>query len=460
MKILTCAGAILLMALVVTGCGQITRTEKDTYTITRIDTTRTEAVRNSPGERDNGIIYPSSRTLVQSRSLVQYDSVEERDYPAFIRLGLFEGIGMIGSSQGGSAVGLGMFGVHYDVDRLLRGTLGQPTSEPLFDGAMYRIGIGEWRLRWFDDAPGWSWGVTGAEIIRPDNDSKNWLTGAGVLTLSKRWYLRPDIPYASIRISGSFGIIPSQYFTLTTSADLGSIGGLNLRAYAGYTAGLGGLVSAGSFSSIPFVGFGASVLDFLNREDELYTEWKDHPHSAWEISISEVAFIGSQDERSVFAPRLVQESVGVRGLLVRLASASVALPVLDYRLTFGTSLFSMIATGATSFGFAMLPLRLSYVLHPGNGEIQLEPFLEYGYAPSTVTNLGLRLALPVANQVSLTVYAGYVTGQTGSDLGLDIEGVRRTINNPTAFNSFYLGVGTAIFDHLFKRSQLRYAAQQ
>ena len=63
----------------ISGCVTITRTEEDLYTITESDTTIREEVHNPPGDRDNGTIYPSPRTVEIERQYVQRDSVVERE---------------------------------------------------------------------------------------------------------------------------------------------------------------------------------------------------------------------------------------------------------------------------------------------------------------------------------------------------------------------------------------------
>ncbi len=444
----------------VVGCGTITRTERDVYTVTRIDTTTTDYVRNPPGLRDNGIVHPSARVIEQSRTAVQIDSVVTREYPDFIRLGLFEGVSLIGSGQGGPGMNTGLFGLFYDVDRLLNDRLrGEPATDGLFRGAIYRFGIGEWRLRVFDDAPGWSWGATAFEAIYADDSATSKLHGIGVLTLSKRWYLRPDIPYVSLRANASFAAFPSQYVNLSGSLDVGSIGGLNLRAYAGFAFGSPGFVSPGEFVSAPYIGLGISALDFLNREEELQREWKDMEHSAWQVGIAEVAFLGAPVDRSMFAPgELLQGTAAITGMMVRVAPATLSLPFIDKRFAVGTSLVSFFAMGAREFSIGVLPIRVSYVAHPFTTTLAIEPFLEWMYAPSSMANIGVRAALPIAKQMSLTATLGFVSGDTGSLLGLDIAGVRQILGrSPTAFSGIYFAIGAALFDRMFTSSELRYA---
>ena len=138
----------LLVALAsLTSCGTLTRTEKDVYTITEIDTTVASQVHNQPGDRDNGVIYPSSRTIAIERQLRQRDSVVVREYPGFIRLGVFEGIGLIGSSTDGTTTNNGLFGIFPSIDDLLFQERPDENASTLFAGGIYRIGIGEWKMQ-------------------------------------------------------------------------------------------------------------------------------------------------------------------------------------------------------------------------------------------------------------------------------------------------------------------------
>jgi hypothetical protein len=449
----------LLVLAVLTGCSGITRVERDVYSLTYVDTTTIDRVRNPPGQRDNGIVYPSSRTVETRRNVIQMDSVDVREYPDFIRLGIFEGIGMIGSGQGGTSVNLGPFGMYWDVDRFIRTIADRrrlaDTVDNMFDGSVHRFGIGEWRLRWFDDAPGWSWGITGAELFRADDDSDHWLTGAGVLTISKRFYLKESIPYAALRVSAGFAAFPSRYVHVTTSADLGSIGGLNIRAYAGYAFGVNSGKDVSGFVGVPYIGIGASVLDFVNRDSELEREWRDMEHSSWFIGMADFTFLGSDVESSIFNMNATgADKPTLTGLIARIAPVTIALPVLDHRLAFGTSAVSFLALGGTAFGLAVLPVRLSYVAHPFDMPLQVEPFIEASYAPSTFAHIGLRGAVPINEQASLHLQMGYVSGSTGSTRGLDASG--RDVNI-TAFNGFYIGIGAGIMDRFFGRDELRYA---
>ncbi len=448
--LLCCATAL---ALIATACGSFTRTERDVYTITHSDTVVTDRVMNQPGERDNGIVHPSTRTVTMNRTMVQTDSVVERHYPAFIRLGLFEGIGTIGSaSSDASSTYTGLFGVFYDVDRLLHSVPVDTTEGALFSGYIYRMGIAEWRLRWFDDDPDWSWGINAVEILQPDAKTENTLMGFGVLTLNKRFYLSKKIPYLAIRPSVALSMFPAQFVNASVSADAGSIGGVNLRLYAGYAFGARLFSSPIQFTNFPYFGVGASVLDFLNRQEELDVEWKYHEHSAWEVGLVDFVLLGSNAEFSAFAPEATGDKVPVmKGGTARVAYAAVALPVLDYRLSLGTTLFNTVFLGRDEYGIGFFPLRLSYHLNPFGSNSVIEPFFEYNIAPSTFSHLGVRFAVSVGDQTSLQIVGGWVNGDGKTNFN--------TGGGPTPQNSFsvvYLGIGANLFDRLFGRGDLRY----
>ncbi len=451
------------VAMLVVGCGSYTRVERDIYTITNADTVITERVQNQPGDRDNGIVYPSTRSITMARTVNQHDSVVERLYPSFIRLGLFEGVGLIGTKiDTAKSTNTGLFGVYYDVKRLLWNEADTSTAA-LFSGYIYRIGIGEWKLNWFDNDPGWSWGVTLAEFVRPDADNSHALFGAGVLTINKRIYFRSLIPYLTVRPSLSLSLAPSQYVNASISAEVGSIGGVNLRAYAGYAFGANLFVPPVTYTSFPYLGIGASVVDFLNREEELNVEWKYHEHSAWEIGVIDFVLAGSNAELSAFAPDQLGEKVPViKGGTARIAFASIALPILDYRLSLGTSLVNLVALGAYEYGLSMFPLRITYHWNPFGSTFVAEPFFEYNFAPSTFAHMGLRFALPVSDQMSIQLVAGWASGNTGAgvsvagsdEIGQRIDGL--AYSQSANFSAFYIGIGASLFDRLFGRGDLRY----
>lgn len=449
---------LALLALVASGCGTITRVERDVYTTTTLDTVVTQRVTNPPGERDNGVIAPSSRVENRVRTVGYADSISVREYPNFIRWCLFEGVSLVGSADANSeSTKTGLFGLYRDINDVLFGEDPQDTSF-IFDGYMFRMGLMEWKLDWFDHAPDWSWGVTAFEIIRPDND--NMLTGAGVLSVNKRFYLRSKIPYVTIRPSVSLSLLPTQYVNPSVSAEIGSIGGVNLRAYVGYAFGSALFSSTSEFITVPYAGLGVSVMDFLNREEELDTEWKYHEHSAWDVGLIELTFVGSEADRSIFATRRSgADAPMIKGVTGRFAIADIALPFLDYRLSLGTSLINTVLLGSTEYGIGVLPLRLTYHWMPFTSSFRVEPFAEVNFAPSSFVHAGVRMSFPVADQMSITFVAGWANGNTGSrvagleEFGFSID--QRRLVDPH-FGAIYLGIGASLFDQLFTRKDLRY----
>lgn len=457
-RLLICFTTISVAVL--TACGTYTRVERDVYTKTKMDTVVLDRIQNQPGERDQGIVYPSTRIVTMERQMNQHDSIVERFYPNFIRLALFEGVGTIGSGIGNApSTNTGLFGVFYDLDELFFNSPLDSNASSIFSGYIYRFGVTEWRAPWFND-PDWTVGVTAYEVLCPDGDSRHSLTGAGVFNITKRIYLSERIPYLAIRPSLSLSFFPSQYVNASASADIGSIGGLNLRAYLGYAFGGDLFASTVVTNSFPYFGLGASVLDFLNREEELTTEWKYHEHSAWEIGLAEVTLVVSDAERSGFAPSQAGSKVpAIKGAVGRVAFATLALPVLDYRLSLGTSLISAVFMGAFEYGVGVFPLRLSYHWNPFQNAFAVEPFAEFAFAPSSFSHIGLRAAVPFNDQTSIHVQFGWANGSTGSsfnnlaDKGLSLDG-RSIVDN--GFSGIYFGVGASFLERLFGRSDLRY----
>ena len=454
----------LLLVLILTGCAGFIRTEKDIHTVTDVDTVDVEQVHNQPNDRDNGIIYPSSRTLIRERHLVQHDSVEVREYPDFIRLGAFEAIGLIGSSISGGSTGNGLFGIFLDMNELIHDVEADSATSALFSGGIYRIGIGEWKMHWFSDDPNWTWGVTAFELIQPDDDPDNTLRGVGILSIRKRFYFRDKIPYFAITPQIHMSAFPSQYINAAVSADLGSIGGVNLRAYGGYAFGLTA-PSGGKFINFPYAGLGVSMADFLNREEEMEVEWKYHEHSAWEIGLGEGILLGGNTDHSIF--RSEDPNAGepaMKGFNVRLLTATIALPILDHRFALGTSLAQYMVLGVEEYGLSFLPIRASYFWQPfSNATFTVEPFVEYNYAPAAIFHAGIRTALPISDQLSVIAVVGFASGNTGStpvftdfngnDIVIDYDGNPTTVSN---FNAIYVGFGASFLDRIFGKGDLRY----
>jgi len=71
-----------LLALLISSCvPEYTRDEVDTFKVIQQDTTYTYFVKNAPGNRDRGIVSPSSKVIESKRFIDEKDSSEKRTYP-------------------------------------------------------------------------------------------------------------------------------------------------------------------------------------------------------------------------------------------------------------------------------------------------------------------------------------------------------------------------------------------
>ena len=468
MKKLIAIILILITIYIFWGCSvSITRYEEDVYTITEIDTVRLYEQTNAPGNRDNGIIFPSSRTFVTERTVTQRDSIVERKYPDFIRLGLFEGIGLINGL--GDGYGAGMFGIYPDFGNSLFNT--ENKDSYVFSGGLYRFGIGEWRLRWFQDAPDWTIGTSVIEYIVPNSKPENTLASIVPLYLRKRWFLRREIPYIAITAAGGIGYYPSQYVNLSASVDIGSIGGLNIRAYMGYAFGqnnpgtpqmeVSSLPIESHSVSMPYFGIGASFLDFLNLVPETEKEWKEHEHSSWDVGLIQFAFVSSGADNSVFASEITRTQDGnpipddtfIKGFILKVANASVSLPFIHQNLYVGTSLLNLMILGESEYGIGIAPIRVGWWQTILKDELSAEPFVEMNYYPSTILNIGGRLNLRLSEALNIGLTLGYASGRTDQGFGSDIQD---ELGDATSFSATYIGITFGIFDRIFFPEELRY----
>lgn len=457
----------LFVSAALTGCYTITRTEKDLYTITQSDTTIREEVHNPPGDRENGTIYPSPRTVEISRTYVQEDSVVKRHYPAFLRFGGIEAASFLLTGGETKGSGNGLFGL-YDLP-----TLNKPSDSKLFTANMYRLMPYEIRLRWFDDAPNWTIGTAAFEYFQRQNDSSaeietdERLMGILPIYIRKRFFFREEPPYIMavpfFGFSAPWG--PSYYVNLGSTLDVGSYGGINFRAYGGLIAGTSSLFgenARGSGLSFPYFGLGVSVLDFVNKTDELFIEWKDHDHSALEVSALNVDIVKAFSDTGAFGidPQDAT-STGpppITGMIVRVASASIPLPIGDRRWFVGTSLFNLMALNRTDIAFGFLPIRTGYRLNLASDELNLEPFGEFTYYPSTAWHLGARMLLKVPKipeinldfPFTINVVAGLVSGSTNLDVIADLDDLQA----PDNFTTPYIGIGIGIGDAIFSPAEV------
>ena len=295
----------------------------------------------------------------------------------------------------------------------------------------------------------------------PDSRTEYALASIAPLYLRKRFYLREEIPYIAITGHMGLGWYPSQYLNIAASIDIGSIGGLNVRAYLGLAAGINSKSSpqvamspendsTGVTSIFPYAGIGISVLDFLNRVPELYTEWKDHEHSSWDIGLIQLLLINS-GASSIY--KTDSSTALLTGYILRIANASVALPLLDYKLYAGTSLINFMVLGNNEWGMSILPLRLGFWQTVIMDELSVEPFIEYNYYPSEFIHLGGRLNFRVTEGINLGIAAGYASGTTVGRFGSDMM---RQLGKPMNFSRPYIGLSVGIFDRIFFPEHLRY----
>ncbi|MCX7908611.1 MAG: hypothetical protein N2560_03750 [Ignavibacteria bacterium] len=460
---------LLYFLLIVTfgsflGCGTFhTRTETETYTIVVRDTLNQIEVKNHPGRQDYGVVYPSSKILHSTREIVTRDSIVERYYPNFIRLGVFESVGLIGTSKT-DQLGAGIFGIFREIEDYPSTDNGYKNK--LFSGGYYRFGIGEWRLRWFRDAKNWTIGTCLFEFLASDNIRKNTLAGVFPLYIKKRFFVSEKIPYLAISPSFGFGLYPSQYVNLNAAVELGSLGGLNLRLYGGFAIGqnpkgfpMNDRINAETQTiSTPYLGVGISFLDFVNIVPELYTEWKDHPHSSWNIGVLQFSLLHTNSDTSLGK----NTKSLVKGLYFRLLPASISIPILNNGFYFGTSLLNAFLFGLKDIGIGVLPFRLGYwhVILPD--ELSIEPFIEYNYYPSTFIHFGNRFNLKISETFNFSFILGYVNGNNDRFL----KKINRDMNDlfdftPYAtFSRYYIGISIGIIDRIFQPEELRYNKEE
>jgi hypothetical protein len=454
---------ILLVTLVVQSCSfTITREEEDLYTVVNKDTVETHFIKNAPGNVDRGVVHPSTKEILRERDIAKYDSTVNRFYPDFIRLGLFEGMGFIGGDTDFS-LNSGLLGIHPNADLLYESSRGGGSGS-IFTGGIYRIGIYENRLRWFRDAPDWTWGVHGFEAIVPDARAENSLTSMLTPYIRKRFYFRDDIPYLSATIAVGLGYYPSQYINVSGSLDLGSIGGLNLRAYVGMASGYNSATTPqisnndfaeeGIFSTLPYAGLSVSVLDFVNRVPELYTEWKDHEHSSWNIGIAELTVVNTNSEYSYFGSETEPSDSPISGMIFKFANANVAIPIEDnYNFYAGTSLISMYLLGQNGNGIGILPIRIGYWHQLMQDELSVDPYAEFGYYPSSYYDVGVKLRLRFSERYSVALNGGYISGRTLG--GINSETLD-FLGDADSFSGYYIGLSFGLGDRIFFPEELRY----
>lgn len=451
--------AFIIVVINIIGCGNLmTRTETETYTIVVRDTINRIEQKNVPGQRDYGIVYPSSKVIESTREITTRDSIVESDYPNFIRLGVLETNGLIGTSNV-NQIGAGLFGIFHEVEDYPANERGYKNK--LFSGGYYRFGIAEWRLRWFRDAKNWTFGTSLAEFLAKDNLQENVLFSIFPFYVKKRFFFWDKIPYVAVSPSFGFGFYPSQYVNINTALEIGSLGGLNLRLYAGIALGqnpkfsplIRKLKNVGTVSvTVPYFGVGMSFLDFVNIVPELYTEWKDHPHSSWNIGLIQFSLLNTNADTSISETT----ETFFKGFQLRLTPTSVAIPILNNQFYLGTALLNAIFFGFKDYAIVILPLRLGYWQMVIPDELSFEPFIEYGYYPSEFVNAGGRLNLRVSDNLNLSISMGYVSGNNKRIVNASLNQDWFDNTPYLNFSRYFIGVGIGILDRIFLPNEIRY----
>ncbi|GAB1430742.1 hypothetical protein MASR2M18_15760 [Ignavibacteria bacterium] len=465
--------AFLLALAILGGCSRAqfellhTRKEQDYYTITTRDTIVAQIVSNAPGQRDNGVVYPSSRVLRIGQDVSQYDSLVERKYPDFIRLGLLETVGLVGTSTSDVGLGSGLFGImgYFDPDFTRISRPFDTNRSVLFTGGIYRFGIVEKRLRWFNDAADWTFGTSIYESLLPQVSEKKDVTTLESffpVYLRKRFYLRDKIPYVAFTPFAGLGIFPTQYANIGASLDVGSLGGLNFRAYVG--AAGGGLwfstPDANYTSAFPYAGLGLSVLDFLNRAPETYREWKDYEHSSWEVGTLQFGVLISSADTSISdvgSHSFDNKSSVIKGGILRIAPVAVALPFGNNRFYGGTSLINIVALGSKNWGAGILPLRFGYWHTLIQEELIAEPFVEFNYFPSMFLHAGANFNVNFPNKdINLKIMAGFAYGDLIGSFASDWDS---SFGKVGKISGGYIGIGLGLGDAIFTSTDLRYSKE-
>lgn len=441
--------SILFLSALLSGC--VTRYEYDTYTITVHDSIYRERVHNAPGTGgENGTVFPSSRTTRLSRESLSYDSTYEREYPLFLRYGGIEFAGLI---TGSSNLGLGasVLGVHTLLDSNMIKNKFKAKENSIFKGRIFRLIPLEYRLRWFNDAPNWTYGWNAYESIAKDDSSSNTLRSIGAnIYVRKRYWFRERTPYLFASPFVGISLYPSAYINAGAELTFGSFGGFNLRGYAGIATGFTwkpALASGEDSKSIvtPYIGLGVSGLDFINKVSETEHEWKDYLHSSVETSVLDIDLL----DGLAGYPNLFDQSVGslpITGISFQLATAHFPLNIWDGKFWAGTSLFKFFALGYAQAVMSVLPLRAGYRQYLLAEDLTLEPFLEVNYYPSQFINLGARLRLNTFKDMTVGLLAGYANGSTGAFYPKIFIAQGSIINGN--INSFYLGISFSPKDRL------------
>ena len=240
-------------------------------------------------------------------------------------------------------------------------------------------------------------------------------TGAN-LYVRRRIYLRDQIPYVFVTPLMGGSLFPSMYANLGAELTVGSLGGMNVRAYAGVASGFQWAHPTDG-ATFPYFGFGVSALDFINRVEETQHEWKDYVRTTMDVNIAEVSVV--KPLSSFDSP--FGSGGPPLGWDMHLASVEIPMPALDWFLWhdrisgwIGTSLLRWSVVGSGEQAISVLPLRAGYRLPLGSEALMLEPFVELSYYPSQVADVGLKLRNDLKNGMGWGLALGYRTGSAGN----------------------------------------------
>ena len=459
---------LLLVASLVSSCAT-TRTETDYYTITdreysRFDTTRVPAGSSD----DNGITFPSPRTTEITRNTTSHDSTYDRKYPNFLRAGGIEIAGLIGSSSS-TGIGGGLFGIfglfsnptliQVATNNIPQASASAVTIAPsggsnLFKGELIRFEPYEFRLRWFGDAPNWTVGWSAYELLAPSEQGSQWLSSiAANLYLRHRTFIRDRIPYVIFSPFVGIGLVPSGYVNLGGELQVGSLAGINVRAYAGFAGGYKQIWNPSpGLITFPYLGLGLSMMDFTNRPEETEREWKDYVHTGIDLNIIEASLLKTNGDTSIFV-----DGIPFKGVQFKLASVEIPLPFLNYHFWAGTSLLNCMILSQYQIGLGILPLRVGYRQYIFSEDLMFEPFLEYNYYPSSIVNIGARLKLDTHSNENIGLTMGFASGSPANLIPSTLQNILSTpiATNLLNFNTFYLGVSIFLGDRNYTPEKIR-----
>ncbi|MBK9248754.1 MAG: hypothetical protein IPM69_11705 [Ignavibacteria bacterium] len=143
----------------------------------------------------------------------------------------------------------------------------------------------------------------------------------------------------------------------------------------------------------------------------------------------------------------------LKGLMLRLAPVSLALPIFNNNLYAGTSLFNIIVLGQNQFGAGILPVRLGFWQPLNENELSVEPFIEYNYFPSNFVHIGGKFNLKFGTTSNFFAQIGWVNGNTSNSIG---EILTKHFGVAQSFTGLYFGIGVGILDRIFPAKDLRY----